>query len=71
MSKEQIQTNFKAAHKEAVAKVADAQYLVMDAQAALSAARTNQRELEKKFREDMANATVSPQGTLFTDDKKK
>lgn len=65
MNKEQIQANFKAAHKAAVASVADAQFTVMDAQAALASAREVQRSLEKQFRLDMAAATASPQGELF------
>lgn len=65
MTKAQIQANFKAAHKTAVAAVADAQFTVMDAQAALAAARETQRGLEKQFRLDMAAATTDPQGELF------
>lgn len=71
MNKEQIQANFKANHKAAVAAVADAQFTVMDAQAALAAAREKQRGLEKQFRLDMAAATTDPQGELFETGAKK
>lgn len=61
MNKAQIRANFQAAHSKAVANVAAAQFVVMDAQATLANARTTQRELERKFKEDMANATESTQ----------
>jgi hypothetical protein len=54
MSKEQIKSNFKANHKDLVSDVAEAQFLVMEAQAKLANARLRQRELEKQFRLDMA-----------------
>lgn len=71
MTKEQIKANFKSAHAKAVGDVAAAQYVQMEAQAALAAARTVQRDLEKQFRLDMAAPDTSAQMELPLDTKKK
>lgn len=72
MTKEQVKEIFREEHGKAVSSVADAQYWVMEAQANLAAARVRQRELEKRFRENMASAGAAPEPELpFPDGKKK
>jgi hypothetical protein len=71
MNREQITANFKAAHKQAILNVTDAQHAVMEAQAKLAAARKAAQNLEKKYREEYANATEDTQLEMPLDGGKK
>ena len=71
MGKAQIKEAFQEAHKNQLLIIAAAQFKVMDAQAELQAYRKTMREIEAKFREDMANATEGTQTELPLNDVKK
>lgn len=71
MSADQIKSTFKEAHANQLQKVANAQFVHMEAAANLAAERVLLRELEKNFRVDMASATSDNQLQLPLGDAKK